>query len=322
MALMNSSIELQEQQPPQPATAIASHRVLPEKLEEYCEAQNAITNAARSFPGFVGTEVLAPVPGLQEEWIAIFRLESNQAMKRWLQSSERAKPAARIESCLSQPSQMLLLASDDDAEPPVAMVIACRVRPERMDDYLSWRRRTIAAQAHYPGYFATEFFPPNGKFQNEWVDIVRYRSLADLTHWMESKERQVLVNELSTIAETVHAHQITGFEGWFALNRGPGRVVVPPPSWKQALAVLFALYPTLMVLSLLNPLMRSLSFPVRMLMGNIFSVALLTWLVMPGATRFLGFWLNSHGDDWKPEALGLLTVAGTLAVFALIFRVV
>ena len=318
---MNSPIKSQEQQPPRPATAIASHRVLPDKVDQYCEAQTAITNAARSFPGFVGTEVLAPVPGLQEEWIAIFRLESNQAMKRWLQSPERAQPAARIESCLSEPSHMLLLASADDTEPPVAMVIACRVRPGRVNDYLSWRRRTIAAQAHYPGYLATELFQPHGKFQNEWVDIVRYRSAADLMRWMKSTERQVLLRELDTITETVHAHQITGLEGWFALSRGSGGEGVSPPSWKQALAVLFALYPTLMVLSLLNPLMRSLSFPVRMLIGNILSVALLTWLVMPGATRFLGFWLNSHSHNWKHEALGLLTVAGTLAVFALAFRI-
>jgi antibiotic biosynthesis monooxygenase (ABM) superfamily enzyme len=65
--------------PVQPATAIASHRVLPDKVAEYCEAQAAITEAARKFPGFVGTEVLSPVAGLQEEWVAMFRLESNQA---------------------------------------------------------------------------------------------------------------------------------------------------------------------------------------------------------------------------------------------------
>jgi antibiotic biosynthesis monooxygenase (ABM) superfamily enzyme len=75
---------------PQPATAIVSHRVRPDKIEEYRLAQTAISRAARNFPGFIGTEVLSPVPGLQEDWIVIFRLESNQAMKRWLESIERA----------------------------------------------------------------------------------------------------------------------------------------------------------------------------------------------------------------------------------------
>jgi antibiotic biosynthesis monooxygenase (ABM) superfamily enzyme len=60
---------------PQPATAIASHRVRPDKIAAYIEAQGVITSAARRFSGFVGTEVLGPVAGLQEEWVAIFRLE-------------------------------------------------------------------------------------------------------------------------------------------------------------------------------------------------------------------------------------------------------
>ena len=79
---MNDPTESPEPHAPQPATAIASHRVRPDKVAEYLEAQTAITDAARRFDGFVGTEVLGPVTGLQEEWIAIFRIESNQAMKR------------------------------------------------------------------------------------------------------------------------------------------------------------------------------------------------------------------------------------------------
>src|ERR1700730_11845910 len=102
--LMNSSIEFREPQAPQPATAIASHRVRPDKVAAYVEAQTAITDAARRFAGFVGTEVLCPVIGLQEEWVAMFRLESNQAMKRWLESPERLQLAARIEKVLIEPS--------------------------------------------------------------------------------------------------------------------------------------------------------------------------------------------------------------------------
>src|SRR5262249_60046253 len=107
--------------PSQPATAVVSLRVLPERVEEYREAQAAMTEAAQKFPGFVGTEVLSPVAGLQKEWVAIFRLESNQAMKRWLESPERATLAAPIERCLAEPSHLQVLASDDQTEPPLAI---------------------------------------------------------------------------------------------------------------------------------------------------------------------------------------------------------
>ena len=305
---------------PQPATAIASHLVSADKADEYFKAQTAITDAARKFPGFVGTEVLSPIPGLQEEWVAIFRLESNQAMKRWLDSEERAQHAARIEACLSEPSHMLLLASDDNAEPPVAMVFTHRIANDRVEDYLAWRRKAIEAQAHYPGYLATEFFKPHGTFQNEWVDIVRYDNVDDLNHWMESEERQALLKELDPIVESMHAHRVTGLEGWFALNRGTGATVSVPPSWKQMLAVLFALYPTVMVLNFLNPLWHDLSFPVQMLIGNILSCILLTWLVMPRVSQFLNFWLAAPVRNWKNEALGLCTITAGLGLFVLIFK--
>jgi len=217
---------------------------------------------------------------------------------------------------------MLLLASDDDAEPPVAMVFTHRVAKDKVEDYLAWRRKTIEAQAHYPGYLATEFFKPHGTFQNEWVDIVRYDSTADLTHWMESKERAALLKELEPIVESMHAHQVTGLEGWFALNRGSDGTTGGPPSWKQALAVLFALYPTVMVLNFLNPLWRNLPFADQMLIGNILSVALLTYLVMPWVSRFLNFWLTAPARDWKNEAIGLSTVAVGLALFVLIFQAI
>jgi hypothetical protein len=314
-----TEIESQEPRAPQPATAIASHRVHPERVNAYVKAQTAMTDAARRFPGFVGTEILDPVPGLQEEWVAIFRLESNHAMKRWLESPERRELLPRIEELLLEPSHLLLLASDDSAEPPVAMVFTHRVAPEKVPAYLDWRRRAIAAQAHHPGYLATEFFEPHGKF-DEWVDIVRYDSINDLSEWMESQERQALLKELQPIVESVHEHRITGLEGWFALNRGPAVSPRAIPSWKQALAVLFALYPTVMFLTFLNPLMHNLSMPVQMLIGNILSVAILTWLVMPRVSQFLNFWLGSSHYNWRDEVLGLSTVAVGLALFVLLFQ--
>jgi uncharacterized protein len=311
--------ESQEPRVPQPATAIASHRVRPDKADEYIKVQTAMTDAARRFPGFVGTEILDPVLGLQEEWVAIFRLESNHAMKRWLECPERLKLVPRIEELLLEPSHLLLLASDDSAEPPVAMVFTHRVAPDKVPAYLDWRRRAIAAQAHHPGYLATEFFEPHGQFE-EWVDIVRYASIKDLSEWMESQERRALLKELEPIVESVHEHQVTGLEGWFALNRGPAASPRGIPSWKQALAVLFALYPTVMFLTFLNPLMHSLSMPVQMLIGNILSVAILTWLVMPRVSQLLNFWLGSNYRNWWSEALGPGVVAAGLALFVLLFR--
>jgi uncharacterized protein len=319
-AMKDRSIPSGEPRIPQPATAIASHLVRPDKLDDYFAAQSAITEAARKFSGFVGTEVLSPVPGLQREWVAIFRLESNEAMKRWLDSSERQRIAARIEACLSEASHMLLLASDGDAEPPVAMVFAHTVAKDKVAKYMAWRRKTIEAQAHYPGYLATEFFQPHGTFQNEWVDIVRYANANDLNRWMLSNERQALLQELDPIVESMHAHELTGLEGWFALNRQHAAQLSGPPPWKQAMSVLFALYPTVMILNFLTPLWHTLPFADQMLIGNILSCAALTWLVMPRVSQLLNFWLTGSVLDWKNEAKGIGIIVVGLALLVLIFQ--
>src|ERR1700674_5331514 len=315
---------------PQPATAIASHLVREDKAGEYFEAQIAITNAARNFPGFVGTEVLSPIPGLQAEWVAIFRLESNDAMKRWLDSTERAGLAARIEACLSEPSHMLLLASDDNAKPPVAEVFTHRVRYGKAHDYIAWRRRAIAAQSRYPGYLATDSFEPHGQAQEEWIDIVRYDSVDHLETWMKSKERQQLLSELTPLVESVHEHRLaTGLEGWFNLNRRADEPINVPPVWKQTVSVVFALYPTVMILALLNkPLLNPLAFPVQMLISNILSCTLLSYLAMPFTTRLLNFWLSPPASSvrargvWMTEALGISTVIAITASLVLIFYTV
>ena len=154
-----------------------------------------------------------------------------------------------------------------------------------------------------------------------WISCAMTTS-TDLNRWMASPERQTLLKELDPIVESMHAHRVTGLEGWFALNRAPGAMVSVPPSWKQAMAVLFALYPTVMVLNFLTPLWHTLPFADQMLIGNFLSVSLLTYLVMPRVSQFLNFWLIGPVLDWKNELLGVGAVVAGLVLFVIIFQAI
>lgn len=57
-----------------------------------------------------------------------------------------------------------------------------------------------------------------------------------------------------------------------------------------------------------------------MLIGNILSCILLTWLVMPRVSQFLNFWLAAPVGNWKNEALGLCTITAGLGLLVLIFK--
>ena len=91
---------------------------------------------------------------------------------------------------------MLVLASDDDTEPPVAIwCLLIELQRTGLTTISVGGAGVIAAQAQFPGYLAPDFFKPHGK-QDEWIDIVRYKSAAGLAAWMESKERRALLKEL------------------------------------------------------------------------------------------------------------------------------
>jgi antibiotic biosynthesis monooxygenase (ABM) superfamily enzyme len=85
--------------------------------------------------------------------------------------------------------------------------------------------------------------------------------------------------------------------------------------------VLLVLYPIVGILDrFLSPRLTSLPVAVSIFVGNVVSVALLTWLLMPGANRAFDFWLRSPGrrDEIRGVVLVLAGYAVAIAVFLLL----
>jgi antibiotic biosynthesis monooxygenase (ABM) superfamily enzyme len=135
----------------------------------------------------------------------------------------RALPAQRGTSLMNIASQDTKTKFRSNGN---SRLVKHRVRDGKVEDYLGCRSRAIAAQAHLPGYLATESFEPRAKDQEEWGDIVRYDSDAHLDAWMESAERKRLLKELGPIVESVHEHPVTGLEGG---SRSTARLI---PCWR------------------------------------------------------------------------------------------
>lgn len=75
----------------QGAGIVVSTRVKPGREAEYREWQGRIDAEAARLPGFLGNEVFAPVPGIQEEWVVVVRFDSPQHLQGWLQSDVRRR---------------------------------------------------------------------------------------------------------------------------------------------------------------------------------------------------------------------------------------
>jgi antibiotic biosynthesis monooxygenase (ABM) superfamily enzyme len=70
-------------------TVVVSHPVSAENETEFVDWQDRMVKAQQKFPGFRGSELFRPVPGVQDEWNAIYRFGTSEELDRWLESDER-----------------------------------------------------------------------------------------------------------------------------------------------------------------------------------------------------------------------------------------
>lgn len=108
-----------------------------------------------------------------------------------------------------------------------------------------------------------------------------------LDRWLMSDWRRQILDQMEGLTESERTINVVGeYAGWF----GDGAPVV---RWKSAVAVLMALVP----ISLLYAWIRATLFPdaalvLGVILGNVFGIAALTWLLMPVITSRLDRWLR------------------------------
>lgn len=74
---------------PAPAAAVISTRVKPGQEAAFRRWEQRIAAAQARAPGFQGYRFQPPVPGVQEDWLAILRFDSEQSLQGWMESPER-----------------------------------------------------------------------------------------------------------------------------------------------------------------------------------------------------------------------------------------
>ena len=83
--------------------------------------------------------------------------------------------------------------------------------------------------------------------------------------------------------------RVSGLETWFSL---PGRTAPAPPKWKMFLVSGTAIYLTNVLLTVIYGWwIADWPAPVRIALISFPVTAVVTWLVMPRAARWLAHWL-------------------------------
>jgi uncharacterized protein len=76
---------------PSPVSAVISTRIKPGQETAYRAWEQRIAAAQSKAKGFQGYRFEPPVPGVQEDWLAILRFDSEANLQAWLDSPERKK---------------------------------------------------------------------------------------------------------------------------------------------------------------------------------------------------------------------------------------
>jgi uncharacterized protein len=311
--------------PASPVTLVTQTRVAPGHEQEFAAWQHQVNDTLSHFPGFLDHAIIPPNPPVQVDWVISQRFTSADAARAWLQSDQRLQLLNTIQPLLVGQDDVHIFADDRGPKlaAPVTAVISMRVKPGQEAAYQDWQRRIAAVEATFPGFSGYRLEPPVPGVQDDWTSMVRFDSDAHLDAWLNSPERQRLLEETPLFGVEYHTRKmVTGFDSWFTGGQQAG--AAPPASWKQNMIVLLVLYPTVFLFGFLigNPVLmrQGLPFWLVLFIGNAVSTVLLGYYFVPWMSRALSWWLypaaaSAPRANWAGTAL----VVGLYALCLLAF---
>ena len=227
-----------------------------------------------------------PAPG---EWVVVYTFEDYRSLEAWTRLArphgahrDRQRPrrwrGPRADRRPRHPSRSTSRRSARSA---------CGPRPSRSSAPST--PRSSRALADSPGFLRCDLFEPVTDVQDDTVTVLAFDSRANLDRWLHSEDRRQILERMEQFTEGDRTLNVVGgFAGWFPT---PGGRQVK--KWKTAVVVLMAIVP----ITLLYTAVRLTFFPdahvvLAGVIGNIVSVALLTWVAMPSLTSWLQRWLQ------------------------------
>ena len=297
---------------------VISHPLKPGQEEAVRRWQDEVGRAATGFAGYLGHDIATPQNGEVDRDLPVRLRAEPDGLAGEPATRRPAQPGSRL---LRRPASQRVLIRDHDAR-LATVLVSHPVDPADEDEFLAWQQRVTDAERQFPGFLGAELFRPVPGAQREWTALVPLR--------LRRARRRAGSSRPSASGCSAEGERFRDFElrrisspfgSWFSSpddggeNPGPAR-------WKTALSVLVALYPTVVLLTLgISEVWARRPLWLSLLIGNIMSVSLLTWVVMPIVTRVLRFWLvPARGRPaGRLDVIGAVASIGFLTFAALIF---
>lgn len=270
-------------------TIIVSRRVSPGQEREFERWNARIRAAAESFPGHLGSEAQPPDDAHPDEWMIVYRFATPEQLDAWMTSEERRALLEEGNRLLDGPVREQRLVQTDPGPDAVTAVMSQRVRPDAWDEFRRAHAQITLVMREFDGFLSCELAEPVPGIQDDHVVVFAFDSRRNLDRWLESDERQEVLALIKPLIEGDRTLNVVGgFAGWFRMDSSR-----EPRRWKQATAVLIALYPTTLLLGFLQRTFTpDAPWIPALFVSNVVGIAILTWILMPLATRLLSRWLQ------------------------------
>ena len=251
----------------------------------------AVRSAAEAADGFQSLSASDHGEGALD-WAVAVTFQSEGLLHDWLDGAVWKELVNRgAEHGLSRLSSDFVIV-DGVVLPSGVGIVSSSVSDGMESDFRSAHGRLTQAASDLPGYEGTAIFPPDA--HGEWRSLIRFRTDAQLSAWLQSPQRtevlppvrSSLTRDFSVLAQT------TPLGTTVRTVDGTTRMT---PSWKTAMLLLMVLYPVVMLHSkFVAPLIGKLGAEpwLSIWLGQIVSVALMQWLLMPTVSRWCRRWLD------------------------------
>lgn len=288
----------------------------PGLVAEFASWHARMFTAAAGVAGFISAEVNAPAPSGPPEWNIIQRFQSAADLRAWLgtQQHRHLLDEARL---LVDETDPLALQEVEVAQAPgdglVTEVVTTYVKSDKDHEYRQWAERVHGAEAQFPGYRGGFLQPPASSQQRYWTTLVKFATPEQLDAWLGSEIRRKLLSEHGAVVRSWEHHRLPdSFAAWFPRDPATGG---SPSSWKQSMLVLLMLFPVVALqLHFIRPLLHGLNSVSATFVGNIISVSLLSWPLMPITVASMRWWLlPQKGASRRIDLVGTILI---LALYA------
>jgi hypothetical protein len=192
----------------------------------------------------------------------------------------------------------------DTADSSITWVVNHHVRMDRADQFEEWLRGITEEVKRFPGWRGGTVLRPSVSSgpSSDYVVVVRFDSSEDLRRWENSTERAHWLHLLQPFVTGLPTtRSASGLETWFQLSGETA--LVPPPKWKMAVLVLVAIFPLVVLVTLVLGAIAGgrpyvgvavtlgADYLARTLLTAVTLVILMTWFAMPWLSHLARRWL-------------------------------